>query len=113
MFLLVLQSHFKLFIYLNYFINFKQITNEFCINKSFPEKQCKGRCYLSRQLKKQDIKEKKLPLSIIEIKEIQLFISYYNYIPFNFIKCLTSTPLSVYIIKEYRSVSVKIFQPPQ
>ena len=44
----------RVFIVLDYQINKDYITQFLCINKSKPELNCQGHCYLQKQLKKAD-----------------------------------------------------------
>lgn len=58
--LIVFVSHVlaRFFIVADYVMNVKQITELFCVNKAKPMLHCDGKCYLAKQLKKQDNKEK-------------------------------------------------------
>jgi len=66
----ILVLHFK--------VNQKAIEQEFCINKSRPERQCHGNCYLIKRLREAESKEQAsntmyqrmdmLPVSIFEFK---------------------------------------------
>ena len=54
----------KLVIYLNFKINQDYISKELCENREVPKMNCNGKCYLAKQLQKQEKKEKeeKAPL---------------------------------------------------
>lgn len=46
-------------IVVDYLINTEVITKVFCINKAKPKMHCNGRCYLAKQLKKDEDKKSK------------------------------------------------------
>ena len=48
----------KSFVVLNWKINQDYITEKYCENKDKPMMNCNGKCYLSKQLKKLELKEK-------------------------------------------------------
>ncbi len=53
-----------------YEINKKMIADKLCINKNNPQLHCNGKCFLSRQLKKNEDNEKRQSKSIMEKDEI-------------------------------------------
>lgn len=53
-FLILMQSGFKLMIIGYYHVYQDEITQRFCENKSRPTMNCKGKCYLKKQLKAQE-----------------------------------------------------------
>ena len=55
-----------------YEINKSYITQMFCINKSRPELQCEGKCFLMQKLKEKEQSEEKIPAHVVGTKEIQL-----------------------------------------
>jgi hypothetical protein len=48
----------KSFVVLNWKINQDYITEKYCENKDKPMMNCNGKCYLSKQLEKLELKEK-------------------------------------------------------
>jgi hypothetical protein len=54
---LILQTGFKVFLYLNYEVNKEAITLKYCENKSKPKMKCHGKCHLTKQLKEQGKRE--------------------------------------------------------
>lgn len=57
-FLIITQSLMNLGLYAYYNINKKMIADKLCINKSKPQMHCNGHCFLSKQLKQAEEKEK-------------------------------------------------------
>jgi len=55
-----------------YEINKSYITQMFCINKSRPELQCEGKCFLMQKLKEKEQSEEQIPAHVVGTKEIQL-----------------------------------------
>ena len=47
------------YIVVDYLINTEVITKVFCINKGKPKMHCNGKCYLAKQLKKDEDKKSK------------------------------------------------------
>ena len=63
----------KLSIYADFKINQKFISEVFCIDKDKHMSNCNGKCYLYKQLKKQEEKEKnKAPKEVQEKVEVLL-----------------------------------------
>ena len=75
---------------------------------------CNGKCYLSKQIKLQEEKENKLPVSIIKnIKETVLFCSLQNIELPSFNISIKDLLVSFYKQQFYTSPLASIFQPPQ
>lgn len=51
---------------LDYVVNYDYISSVLCINKNKPKLQCNGKCYLMKQLQKQQ--EKEAPKSRIQLE---------------------------------------------
>lgn len=56
-----------------YELNKEYITEMFCINKSRPELNCDGKCFLMQKLQEKNQTDEKIPLSSHVLKEISLF----------------------------------------
>jgi|SRR5690554_4064482 len=56
-----------------YELNKAYITEMFCINKSRPELNCDGKCFLMQKLQEKNQTDEKIPLSSHVLKEISLF----------------------------------------
>lgn len=59
--ILTIQVLDKTFIYFVYKINIKEIIENYCINRDKPELECDGKCYLKKQLEKQEESHQKTP----------------------------------------------------
>jgi hypothetical protein len=75
--------------YLEYYANYEYISEVLCINKDKPMSTCKGKCYLSQQLKeaqeteKQDKKiptvEPELPKLLVTVLDTQQHFEFYRF----------------------------------
>ena len=100
--------------YLSYKINYQYIATQLCENKAKPQMACNGKCYLSKQIKLQEEKENKLPVSIIKnIKETVLFCSLLNIELPSININIKNLLVSLYKQQFYTSPQASIFQPPQ
>ena len=68
-----LQTFSRFVVEADYFLNKSYITKVLCINKDKPKMNCKGKCYLTRQLKEQDKQEQQAPNPKKEKFEVQPF----------------------------------------
>jgi hypothetical protein len=68
--LVLLQTFSREVLVVDYALNRTSITARFCINKARPELHCDGKCYFSKQLKKQQEREDKLPNPLKERLEM-------------------------------------------
>lgn len=59
--LVLLQSFSRMWIVMDYQANKDFIAKVLCINKDKPKLKCEGKCYLTKQLKKEEQKEKQNP----------------------------------------------------
>jgi hypothetical protein len=63
----------KGYLFVEYTLNQAEITRKFCENKAKPKLQCNGKCYLAKQLAKQEKEEKstsetsKFKLEVVEL----------------------------------------------
>jgi len=73
--LLGLQSFYPLAIYSYYYGNQGYIASVLCENKDKPELQCKGKCYLKKQLKKAGEQQQKEKTSLKEIQPLVYLIT--------------------------------------
>ncbi len=105
----------KLVIYLNFKINQEYISKELCENREVPEKNCNGKCYLSKQLQKQDKKEKKEKAPIkqrIKIDVLCFVIKPVCNVLINS-KLKDNNLCFNFIYKLKKGYLTKVFQPPQ
>ena len=110
--LLLVQSFNQTVLVVNYALNRTEITKEFCVNKSKPDKQCNGKCHLAKELKKAEQTEKKLPT---QLKEKFEMVQFCVALPtFFFLKPDVSTPFFLpYRSKAYLPPAFRIFHPPK
>ena len=47
----------------DFFLNKSYITKVLCINKAKPKMDCKGKCYLAKQLKEQEKQDQQAPVA--------------------------------------------------
>ena len=76
--------------FLDYFVNYEYISEVLCINKEKPMSTCKGKCYLSQQLKEaQDSEKQDKNLAVVEQERI-LMIIYNSQLP-NFLETVSNS----------------------
>lgn len=106
------QSVAKSAIFLKFQFNQKDIAKTLCENKDKPKSCCAGKCYLGKELKKEDERQgDKLPASIkdkAEKSETTPGLSYRVFIHQIFIQNL----FFVYTGQESKTESKDIFHPP-
>lgn len=95
-----------------YFLNQGYIKEVLCINKNKPQLQCNGKCYLTKQLKKQqetpankvlEIAMEKYPIGFVELLKLQE----------NTTEIALSEKQSFFYNNTYRSTYLTaIFHPP-
>src|SRR5580658_5663378 len=100
----------KSFIFVNYEINKKEITEKYCVNKDKPQMHCCGKCLLKRKLAEQEAQQKFPAFPDIKT-DIQLYCSEH----FDFLKqpensrfTFISAPVSLHSLFE----GMGIFHPP-
>lgn len=76
--------------FLDYFVNYEYISEALCINKEKPMSTCKGKCYLSQQLKEaQDSEKQDKNIAVVEQERI-LMIIYNSELP-NFLVTVSNS----------------------
>lgn len=60
-------------LWVNYELNKKAITEEFCVNKEKPELKCNGKCHLAEQLTKSNQTPAEQPTEVNYLPQIPLF----------------------------------------
>jgi hypothetical protein len=112
--LIMMHNCSKIFIFINYEIYKKQITEEYCVNKNNPMAHCNGMCHMIKQMQKDEkqSKQENIPYkSQTENLEIIMFslgkedIRLNNYIT-------GDHAYSVYQIVKISSLSTSFFHPP-
>ena len=112
LFVLMLQYFNKLEIYVCYQLNKDFISSTLCENKSKPELQCDGKCYMKKQLKATDENQSKTPINIRDFQEIIFFFSHSEII----LPAQNELPNLCFarlINTNYSSPTFPIFQPPK
>ncbi len=103
----------KAVIYIQYEIGQEYIAKNLCIMRNDPMNTCQGRCYLKKQLLKENKRERSSPAqNSREFKDLKLFFQYN--IQFSFIQTFTGRPnfgLYHFIVKI--PPNFEIFHPPQ
>ena len=105
----------KLFVYITFKVNQDYISKELCENREVPEMNCNGKCYLAKQLQKEEKKEKEEKAPIKQQIKIDALC---------FLKKPAQNLLVLYKLKEknilFNSIDepkkgylTKVFQPPQ
>ena len=104
----------KLFIYISFKINQEFIAKELCENKDVPKMNCNGNCYLAKQLKAEEEKEKeeqvpieqRVKLDVLFIAEVQSSNDFFDttFEAISLIDNIHFTPQKGYLSK--------VFQPP-
>jgi hypothetical protein len=101
-------------LFINYQLNQLEITRKFCENKAKPKMQCNGKCYLAKQLAKQE-NQKQTPSDKkdFKVKIIELTAQLIEQIAFDH-QIQKSTSSSCYAYSEARSAAhlMEIFHPP-
>lgn len=71
--IIFLQTFSSFVIRADYFINKSYIARVLCINKEKPQTHCNGKCYLTRQLNRQEKQDQQAPAPKWEKFDMQLF----------------------------------------
>ncbi len=101
----------KIGIWVYYFLQNDFIAANLCENKSVPDSDCKGKCYLQKKLKEEDHKNKKASVDLL--KEITLFIQGLLLFQTKEWAGFPSRNEFKYCIKPYLTFIKPILQPPQ
>ncbi len=108
---IMLQVLGKSFIYADYIINKKAITQKYCVNKSKPKLHCNGKCHMMMKMKEEDKKENTPTNNIKEKYEIQLFTCFKASLELpNTITTIKHH--SFYVISKSASHLLSVFHPP-
>jgi len=108
---LILQTGFKVFLYLNYEVNKEAITLKYCENKSKPKMKCHGKCHLMKKLNEAEKKEAPATSNQKENLEVQLFSGPGSKTSFISLIGEPHSYLQMNILKTI-SGSLAIFHPP-
>ncbi len=110
---LLFQSFSNLWIISSFYINQDYISKNLCINRFDTIPVCNGRCFLNKQLKKNDAENQKIPN--IKEKEIQLYFYHQNHTSYYF-KTSVETKKSIVIKNQHhikQAYLSAIFRPPK
>lgn len=101
----------KAVVLLDYQINKKYIASTLCVNRDKPGSCCHGKCFLKKQLQKEDDQGKKgIPLSKDKL-DVSLFCESFSASNFNHQISDNIFP-DYYSVKEYSNISSPVFHPP-
>ena len=101
----------KLIVVLDFQLNKNYIASALCVNRDKPRNCCHGKCFLKKQLQKEDDQGKSgIPVSK-DKSDVSLYCE--HVMPDNF----NSQPArekfcGYYLVKKYSTVSSRIFHPP-
>ena len=105
----------KAYLFLEYRLNQAEITRKFCENKAKPKLQCNGKCYLAKQLAKQEKEEKstsetsKFKLEVVELNAPMQETMHFSY---PIISSLLNKIQFIYSEPNSDSYLSSIFHPP-
>lgn len=108
---IMLQNFGSMYILLHFKINRDYIAKSLCVKKNEPGNCCKGSCYLNKQLKEEDKKEKSPTSAELKDKTETQFcetILQFLFYPFTF----TQQPAPYYPLISDRE-EPPVFQPPE
>lgn len=115
----LIQSGVKTYFLIGWKIYQKEITEKYCINKSRPEMQCNGQCYLAKQMKKleADYEKSRQPFPPKDLKSID-FILFVQPAGKNYLKMIAFTESDMqnhggfYLDTGTSDFQVDCFHPP-
>ena len=108
---MLLQTFSSFVIQAEYLLNKSYIAAVLCENKDKPMMHCNGKCYLSKQLKKQEKQEQNAPNGIMKKMDAQPF---FLPAPLEFEMLQPSTKQQYYLTADFYSSATtgSIFRPP-
>jgi len=112
LFVLLIQFFHKVEIVVCYQLNKDFISSTLCENKSKPELQCDGKCFMKKQLKATDESQSKTPITNKDFQEIIFFCSHSEII-LTQLNRSSDLCFENYIHTKYTSPHFPIFQPPK
>ena len=106
------QSVAKTFIYINYKHNQKALAETVCVNKEKTKSCCQAKCYLDKEIKKEDSRQNNLPSGFKDKIEKTELLS--GYLKFEFSSEL-EIEQAVFCYSNSKTIcfSKKIFMPPK
>ena len=105
----------KLFIYITFKVNQDYISKELCENREVPEMNCNGKCYLAKQLQKEEKKEKEEKAPVEQRVKIDVLCFYKKTVRDLLVqyKLEEKSILSNSMDELKEGYLTKVFQPPQ
>jgi hypothetical protein len=110
LFLFILQCGIKTIIVTAFFVQRDYISKTLCENRNKPKLHCNGKCYLNKQLKKEEKNEQNLPGILKANNEVFIHTKIYSIVFFDTEKCMGYS--DTYLLKAYQSATLRIFRPP-
>lgn len=108
---LVIQTGFKVFIYLDYHVNKEIITQKYCENKTKPALKCHGKCHLNKLLAEDNKREDKGKNTGKELGEISPFVQHKIAI-LKTQKADNSDSFFLYLFTKTETEFISVFHPP-
>lgn len=93
----------------NYAVNYDYIVKNVCIQRDIQNSNCKGKCFLGKELAKT---EKQSTSQVVKISVLDLFISHDIFSLANCFSFLEKLVSSEYTSFHHFSYSFRIFHPP-
>ncbi len=111
LFIFVLQCGMKGIITTVFYFQQATIAKTLCENRDKPKMQCNGKCYLAKQLKKEEKKDKGIQKVNKEVTELMMIVPEYQIFKISLFKEKKEFN-SCYLNKNYDSSLELLFRPP-
>ncbi len=95
----------------NFYLQQDFIAKTLCVNKDKPKMHCNGKCYLKKQLKKEEKKDKGIHKTEKEVTNILSVLPIYEFSEFTLIETISNKHFS-YKMNYYNSYLKSVFRPP-
>lgn len=106
------QSVVKTFIYVSFKKNQNRLSKTVCVNKDKPKSCCQAKCYLEKEIKKEENRQSNLPSGLKDKTEKTELLS--TYLSFIFLPLIIYKGYHGYhVSRNLKQFSTEIFQPPQ
>jgi hypothetical protein len=110
LFLFLLQCGIKTIIVVGFYAQRDYISKTLCENRSKPTMHCNGKCYLNKQLKKEQKNENNLPAILKTTSEVFIYHQTDDLIVVH--SYFIVEHFDNYFIKPYHHITVEVFRPP-
>jgi hypothetical protein len=111
LFVFVLQFGMKGIITIVFYFQQDAISKTLCENRDKPKMHCNGKCYLAKQLKKEEKKDRGIQKVNKEVVELLMIVP--EYYSFELVNYMTKNLFNKFSIdKKYESMLNSLFRPP-